>query len=43
MAFATYFGFEVEQIDVLDAYLKDDLNETIYIEIPQTYDLLQKY
>ena len=39
MAFAAYFGFEVEQIEVPDIYLKGDLNETIYIEIPQRYNL----
>ncbi len=40
MAFAAYFGFEVEQMNVPDAYFKDDLNETIYMEIPQGYNLL---
>ncbi len=43
IAFAAYFGFKVEQMDVPDAYLKSDLNETIYMEIPQGYNLLQKH
>ncbi len=43
MAFAAYFGFKVEQINVPDAYLKGDLNGTIYIEISLSYDLSQRY
>ncbi len=42
MTFAPYFGFKAEQMDVPDAYLKTDFHETIYIEIPQHYNLLQK-
>ena len=39
MAFAVYFGFEIEQMDVPDAYLKANLTETIYMEIPQGYEI----
>ena len=39
MAFAAYFGFEIEQMDVPDAYLKGNLTETIYMEIPQGYEI----
>ncbi len=42
IAFSAYFGFEVEQMDIQNAYLKDDLNETIYMEILQGYTFLQK-
>ena len=39
LAFAAYFGFEIEQMDVPDAYLKGELNEVIYMEVPQGYEL----
>lgn len=39
LAFAAYFGFEIEQMDVPDAYLKGDLTEEIYMEIPQGYQV----
>lgn len=39
LAFAAYFGFEIEQIDVPDAYLKSDLIEEIYMEILQGYQV----
>ena len=39
LAFASYFGFEIEQMHVLDAYLKGDLKEVIYMEVPQGYEL----
>ncbi len=43
MVFAAYFGLEVEQIDIPDAYLKGNLNETIYMEIPQSHYFLQNH
>ena len=39
LAFAAYFGFEIEQMDVPDAYLKGDLKENIYMDVPQGYEL----
>lgn len=39
LAFAAYFDFEIEQMDVLDAYLKSNLTEKIYIEISQDYQV----
>ena len=37
LAFSAHFGYEIEQMDVPDAYLKGDLKETIYMEIPEGY------
>lgn len=34
-SFAAYFGFMIEQMDVPNAYLKEDLEEEIYMEIPE--------
>ena len=39
LAFSAHFGYEIEQMDVPDAYLKGDLKETIYMEIPEGYIL----
>lgn len=39
LALTAHFGYEVEQMDVPDAYLKGDLKETIYMEIPQGYEV----
>ncbi len=33
LSFAGYFRFKFEQIDILDAYFKDNLNKTTYIKI----------
>ena len=38
-AFSAHFGWEIEQIDVPDAYFKGELKEIIYMEIPQGYIL----
>ena len=35
LSLAAYFGFEIEQIDVPNAYLKADLEEIIYMEMPE--------
>ena len=40
LAFVSYFGFEIEQMDVPDAYPIGDLKEVIYTEVPQGYDSL---
>ena len=35
LSLAAYFGFEIEQMDVPNAYLKADLEEIIYMEMPE--------
>ena len=39
LALAAHFRYEIEQMDVPDAYLKGDLKETIYMKIPDGYDI----
>lgn len=39
LAFSAHFRYEIEQMDVPDAYLKGDLKEIIYMKIPQEYVL----
>ena len=38
-AFSAHFGYEIEQMDVPNAYLKGDLKETIYMKTPEGYIL----
>ena len=38
LAFAANFDFEIGKIDVLGAYLKGDLKETIYMEKLEGYE-----
>ena len=38
LAFSAHFGYEIEQMDVSDAYLKGGLKEIIYMEIPEGYE-----
>ena len=40
LAFTTHFDYEVEQMDVPDAYFKKDLKENIYMKIFKIYDVL---
>ena len=39
LAFSAHFDYEIEQMNVFDAYLKGDLKKTIYIKIPKGYTL----
>ena len=40
LAFAARVDFEIEQMDVPDAYLKKDLRETIVTGIPDGFEVL---
>lgn len=39
LLFAARFGFLIEQMDVSNTYLKEDLEEKIYMEIPEGLSL----
>ena len=41
LTFATHFDFHVKQMDVPNAYLKKNLKETIYMKIPENYEILK--
>ena len=42
LTFATYHNFEIEQMNVSDAYLKNDFKKTIYMKIFEKYEILKK-
>ena len=39
LAFTANFEYEIEQMNVSNAYLKKELKKTIYIKIPEGYQL----
>jgi len=36
LALATHLNFEIHQVDIVAAYLQDNLNKEIYITIPNS-------